>query len=58
MTTFLESAVSIYPINFPIKNMQGFDGCKRMGLDDELAIMFSLNTAKQVTTTFVMTLQM
>jgi len=39
--------LSIYPINFPIKNMQGFNGCERVGLDDKLAITFSLNTAKQ-----------
>jgi len=27
--------------------MQGFNGCERMGLDDELVIVFSLNPAKQ-----------
>jgi len=37
--------------------MQGLDGCKRMGLDDKLAIAFILNTAKQETTTFLKTLQ-
>jgi hypothetical protein len=38
----------MYPINFPIKNLQGLDGCKRMGLDDTLAISIVLNTTKQM----------
>jgi hypothetical protein len=42
------------PINFPHKNLEGLDGCKRMGLDDNLAIALVLNTAKQDTTTFLM----
>jgi hypothetical protein len=38
----------MYPINFLIKNLQGLDGCKRMGLDDTLAISIVLNTTKQI----------
>jgi len=38
----------MYPINFPIKNLQGLDGCKRMGLDDTLAISIVFNTTKQM----------
>jgi hypothetical protein len=37
----------MYPISFPIKNLQGLDGCKRMGLDDNLAIAMVFNTTKQ-----------
>jgi hypothetical protein len=35
-------------INFPIKNLQGLDGCKRMGLDDTLAISIVFSTNKQM----------
>jgi hypothetical protein len=35
------------PINFPHKNLEGLDGFKRMGWDDNLAIALVLNTAKQ-----------
>jgi hypothetical protein len=35
------------PISFPVKNLQGLDGCKRMGLDDNLAIAMVFNTTKQ-----------
>jgi hypothetical protein len=38
----------MYPINFPIKNLQGLDGCKRMGLDDTLEISIVFNTTKQM----------
>jgi hypothetical protein len=38
----------MYPINFPIKNLQGLDGYKRMGLDDTLAISIVFNTTKQM----------
>jgi hypothetical protein len=38
----------MYPINFPIKNLQGLDGCKRMGLDDTLAIAIAFNTTRQM----------
>jgi hypothetical protein len=37
----------MYPISFPIKNLQGLDGCKRMGLVDNLAIAMVFNTTKQ-----------
>jgi hypothetical protein len=37
----------MYPISFPIKNLQGLDGCKRMGLDDNLEIAMVFNTTKQ-----------
>jgi hypothetical protein len=40
----------MYPINFPIKILQGLDGCKRMGLDDTLAIAIAFNTTKQMYT--------
>jgi hypothetical protein len=38
----------MYPFNFLIKNLQGLDGCKRMGLDDTLAISIVFNTTKQI----------
>jgi hypothetical protein len=38
----------MHPINFPIKNLQRLDGCKRMGLDDTLAISIVFNTTKQM----------
>jgi hypothetical protein len=44
------------PISFPIKNLQGLDGCKRMGLDDNLAIAMVFNTIKQMYTDFKKTL--
>jgi hypothetical protein len=37
----------MYPISFPLKNLQGLDGCKRMGLVDNLAIAMVFNTTKQ-----------
>ena len=33
-----------------LSNMYRLDGCEPMGLDDELAIAFIYNTAKQDTT--------
>jgi hypothetical protein len=42
--------LSMYPISFPIENLQGLDGCKRMGLDDNLVIAMVFNTTKQMYT--------
>ena len=36
----------MYPINFPIINLWGWDGHKSMGLDDNLATAMAFNTAK------------
>ena len=36
----------MYPVNFPIINLWGWDGHKSMGLDDNLATAMAFNTAK------------
>ena len=35
-------------INFSINSLQGLDGCKRIALDDNLAIALVFNTDKQM----------
>ena len=40
--------LSSYSINFSINSLQGLDGCKRIALDDNLAIALVFNTNKQM----------